>query len=118
MRIVTTNDQKKSLMLLVGIGRYVNKIDGDEDLEYFESVNEALAELAYVIGGIGGCAQVGREIFNTGWPDKPKKKENDYQKFANEVVDMLNSFCDDDDQINIKKCEVDVNMKYILEEFV
>lgn len=46
------------------------------------------------------------------------EKEHNYTKFAREVVDMLMLFCDDDDQISIKKCELEVNMRSILEEFV
>ena len=46
------------------------------------------------------------------------EKENDYQKFANEVIEMLMMFSDDDNQISLKKCELEVNMKSILEEFV
>lgn len=42
--------------------------------------------------------------------------KKDIDKFAEEVTKMLMSFCDDDDQISIKKCELEVNMKSILEE--
>ena len=47
------------------------------------------------------------------------EKENDhYARFAQEVISMLMLFCDDDDQISIKKRELEVNMKSILEEYV
>lgn len=49
--------------------------------------------------------------------EKGSKRGNTYQKFADEVTDMLMLFCDDDDQITLKKCELEVNMKSILEEF-
>ena len=42
----------------------------------------------------------------------------DYQKFADEVIDMLMLFCDDDDQISLKVCELKANMQSILQEFV
>lgn len=36
---------------------------------------------------------------------------------VDEIVKMLLLFCDDDDQISIKKCELDVNIRSILEDF-
>lgn len=42
--------------------------------------------------------------------------KTDIDKFAEETIKMLMAFCDDDNQISIKKCELEVNMKSILEE--
>ena len=50
--------------------------------------------------------------------DLVKNGYGDIREFAEDVIDMLNLFCDDDDQISIKKCELEVNLKSILEEFV
>lgn len=43
--------------------------------------------------------------------------KNDRDKIVEEVSKMLMMFCDDDDQISIKKCELEVNMKSILEDY-
>lgn len=45
------------------------------------------------------------------------EKDRDYKKFAAEVIKVLMLFCDDDDQISIKRCELEVNLASILEEF-
>ena len=50
--------------------------------------------------------------------DLVKNGYGNVREFSKEVIEMLMMFCDDDDQISIKKCELDVNMKSILEEFV
>lgn len=36
---------------------------------------------------------------------------------VDKIVKMLLLFCDDDDQISIKKCELDANIRSILEDF-
>lgn len=55
--------------------------------------------------------------FERGAENKYAEKERDYQKFADEVIEMLNMYCDDGNEIYIKKRVLEVNMKYILEEF-
>ncbi|MBO5887499.1 MAG: hypothetical protein J6Q60_05710 [Bacteroidaceae bacterium] len=46
------------------------------------------------------------------------EKRSDYKKFADEVLEMLNMYCDDGNEIYIKKRVLEVNMKSILEEFI
>ena len=70
MRIIRKPDQKKALMQLVGVGRFINKyaLNTGATVEDLEFVHEALADLAYLIGDIHGCAKVGLEIYgSTGW---------------------------------------------------
>lgn len=50
--------------------------------------------------------------------DLVKNGYGNVRDFSKEVIDMLMLFCDDDDQISIKKCELEVNMRSILEGFV
>lgn len=56
--------------------------------------------------------------FECATENKYVEKEHSYQKFADEVLDMLNMYCDDGNEIYIKKRVLEVNMKSILEEFV
>lgn len=46
-----------------------------------------------------------------------RKEKTDYQKIADEVIEMLNMYCDDGNEIYIKKRVLEVNMKSILEDF-
>ena len=50
--------------------------------------------------------------------NKYMEKKSDYKKFADEVLEMLNMYCDDGNEIYIKKRVLEVNMKSILEEYV
>ena len=49
--------------------------------------------------------------------NKYVEKEPDYQKFADEVLEMLNMYCDDGNEIYIKKRVLEVNMKSILKDW-
>lgn len=55
--------------------------------------------------------------FECATENKYVEKETDYQKVVDEVLDMLNMYCDDGNEIYIKKRVLEVNMKSILEEF-
>ena len=50
--------------------------------------------------------------------DLVKNGYGNVRDFSKEVIDMLMLFCDDDDQISLKVCELKANMQLILEEFV
>lgn len=50
--------------------------------------------------------------------DLVKSGYGNVRDFAKEVIDMLMLFCDDDDQISLKVCELKANMQSILREFV
>ena len=50
--------------------------------------------------------------------DLMKNGYGNVRDFAKEVVDTLMLFCDDDDQISLKVCELKCNMESILKEFV
>ena len=50
--------------------------------------------------------------------DLVKNGYGNVREFSKEVCDMLMLFCDDDDQISIKICELEANMQLILQEFV
>lgn len=50
--------------------------------------------------------------------DLVKNGYGNVRDFSKEVIDMLMLFCDDDDQISLKVCELKANMQSILKEFV